>query len=191
MADPIDSWSERPSRSLAQEGVPCQLEGFPPSLETGAPSRHEPWSWYVRRRVLGLLLRLRWEWSKLWARPHKAMVPPKPRPAPLPGPELQPGDRVRVRSAEYVQSTLDVKGYLKGCGFGLGQYQYCGREFRVIRRVDSFFDEAQGRMLRGRNLVLLHGVHCDGSSSRWTNGCDRMCFYFWRTEWLEKIEEGD
>jgi hypothetical protein len=94
-----------------------------------------------------------------------------------------------VRSAEYIRSTLDPNGYLNGCGFGLGQYQYCGKDFRVIRRVDNFFDEARARMLKGRNLVLLDGVHCDGSSSRWTNGCDRMCFYFWRTEWLEKIED--
>jgi hypothetical protein len=98
---------------------------------------------------------------------------------------------VRVRSAEYVRSTLDEGGSLKGCGFGLGQYQYCGRELRVLRRVDNFFDEARARMLKGRNLVLLDGVHCDGSSSRWTDGCDRMCYYFWRTEWLEKIEDGE
>jgi hypothetical protein len=115
-------------------------------------------------------------------------VTPGPAPTALPAPNLRPGDRVRVRSAEYIRSTLDQSGYLKGCGFGLGQYQYCGKDFRVIRRVDNFFDEARARMLKGRNLVLLDGVHCDGSSSRWTNGCDRMCFYFWRTEWLEKIE---
>jgi hypothetical protein len=104
-------------------------------------------------------------------------------------PELKPGDLVRVRSAEFIRSTLDEKGGHRGCGFGLGMYQYCGKELRVAKVVNLFFDEARWRMLKARNMVLLEGVHCDGSGSPETQGCDRMCFYFWRTEWLEKIEE--
>jgi hypothetical protein len=180
--------TDTPSQSPA-DGVPCQLEAFPTTSERGAPSREEPWSWYLRRRVQGWLLRVQRELSRLRARPRAAEEAPRASPAVLPAPDLKVGDRVRVRSAEYIRSTLDQNGYLKGCGFGLGQYQYCGKELRVIRRVDNFFDEARARMLKGRNLVLLDGVHCDGSSSRWTNGCDRMCFYFWRSEWLEKIED--
>jgi hypothetical protein len=44
-------------------------------------------------------------------------------------------------------------------------------------------------MLKARNIVLLERVYCDGSGTLETQGCDRMCFYFWRTEWLEKIEQ--
>jgi hypothetical protein len=68
-------------------------------------------------------------------------------------------------------------------------YEYCGKELRVAKVVNRFFDEARWRMLKAGNMVLLEGVHCDGSSISDTQGCDRMCFYFWRTEWLEKIEE--
>jgi hypothetical protein len=99
------------------------------------------------------------------------------------------GDRVRVRSAEEIRRSLDAKGGLKGCSFGSGMFEYCGKEFRVARVVRQFFDEARFRMLRARNMVLLEGVHCDGSSLADTQGCDRMCFYFWRTEWLEKVDE--
>jgi hypothetical protein len=106
----------------------------------------------------------------------------------LPAARLAVGDVVRVRSAEQIRGTLDEQGGLKGCSFALGMYRYCGRELRVAKVVDRFFDEARWRMLKARNLVLLEGVHCDGSSIPDTQGCDRMCFYFWRTEWLEKVD---
>ena len=71
------------------------------------------------------------------ADPAKRPVPNEAYVVTLPNGELLPG-------------TLDQNGYLKGCGFGLGQYQFCGKEFRVIRRVDNFFDEARSRMLKAR-----------------------------------------
>ncbi|MFC1642660.1 hypothetical protein ACFL5O_08235 [Myxococcota bacterium] len=114
--------------------------------------------------------------------------PPAASPPAAPAPKLKPGDLVRVHSAEYVRSTLDRHGSLRGCTFSLGMYQYCGQERRVLRVVERFFDEPQFRMLKARNMVLLEGIYCDGSSQQLTQGCDRMCFYFWRTEWLEKIK---
>lgn len=174
-------------RPAGPDGVACQLEAFPTRLPTGGPSCEEPWSWYLKRRAQGYLLRLRRELARFGPRPAAA---PAPAPAVAwPAPELKEGDRVRVRSAEYIRGTLDENGSLKGCGFGLGQYQYCGREFRVIRVVEHFFDEARSRMLKARHMVLLEGVHCDGSGVKWTLGCQRMCFYFWRTEWLEKLDD--
>jgi hypothetical protein len=95
---------------------------------------------------------------------------------------------VRVRTEEQIRGTLDQDGRLRGCGFGLGMYRHCGKEYRVAKVVERFFDEAQWRMLKARHLVLLEGVHCDGSSVPETQGCDRMCFYFWRAEWLERID---
>jgi len=186
--------SQEVSAGAPATGVGCQLESFPATLPGGPPSREEPWSWYVRRRLMGFRLRLERELAKLRGRPAPgagaktpAAAPPPPAAAP-PAPALEQGDWVRVRSAEYIRGTLDDKGFLAGCGFGLGQYEFCGQEFRVLRRVDHFFDEARSRMLKGRNLVLLDGVHCQGGDVPWTQGCQRMCFYFWRTEWLEKID---
>ena len=104
---------------------------------------------------------------------------------------LAPGDLVRVRPAEYIRNTLNEKRMLRGCSFGAGMYQYCGQEKRVAKVVTRFFDEARGRMLKSRNMVLLDGVYCDGAGYPDTLGCDRMCFYFWRSEWLEKIGEAE
>jgi hypothetical protein len=167
-----------------QAGVACQLQSFPNDLEGGPPSRKEPWAWYLRRRTRHLFFKLRRLAARLAGR---GPVPPGPSSA-LPAPELREGDWVRVRSAEEIRKTLDSTGSYRGCGFGSGMFQYCDREFQVVRVVGRFFDEGRGRMLKSRNMVLLDGIHCDGASSPDTLGCDRMCFYFWRTEWLEKVD---
>jgi hypothetical protein len=182
--------SEQPQRTV-QIGVGCQLEAFPSQFDKGPPSREEPWIWYFRRRARGALRRIVRLISHITGRPAVPVAAQTPAvaPAPVTVPELKPGDLVRVRSAEVIRSTLDETGKHRGCGFGLGMYQYCGKELRVAKVVNQFFDEARWRMLKARNMVLLEGVHCDGSSISDTRGCDRMCFYFWRTEWLEKIEE--
>lgn len=183
MGGSADSGGER------SHGVGCQLQGFPAELEFGAPGPEEPWAWYLRRRALGVRLRVRRERARLarllwplgWSAPGTSR-------GPLPAPDLAEGDRVRVRPLDYIRGTLDGMGALKGCGFGLGQRKFCGGEYRVLRRVDRFYDEARGRLLKGHHLVLLEGVQCDGSNVPWTEGCQRMCFFFWRTEWLEKLD---
>ncbi len=164
-------------------GAGCQLERFPGVLERGAPGRDEPWSWYVRRRGRNALRRL----GRL-LRPEVAAASGAGA-CPFPAAQLRTGDLVRVRPAEEIRRTLDARGGVKGCSFGTGMYQYCGRELRVARTVHRFFDEARFRMLRARDMVILEGIHCDGSDLADTRGCDRMCAYFWRTEWLERVEE--
>jgi hypothetical protein len=98
--------------------------------------------------------------------------------------ELRQGDRVRVRSAGDINRTLDYQGVTKGCKFLSQMARYCDQEFEVAGTVEKFFDEANCRTLKCKNLILLQGVHCDGTC---VGGCDRKCFLFWRTEWLEKV----
>jgi hypothetical protein len=113
----------------------------------------------------------------------------EPRPEPQSVAECHVGDRVRVRTVAEITATLDVHGRLNGCTFLEPMAQFCGREFQVARCVRHFFDEARWRMVRCRHVVLLEGAHCDGSGHPDTQGCDRMCFFFWRTEWLERAGE--
>lgn len=175
------------SARRAPPGVDCQLQAFPAELPSGPPSREEPWLAYLGRRARGLRGRLGRVLGRIVRRTAPTARPPVPRRT-LPAPDLRAGDLARVRSADYIRATLDENGYLHGCGFGRSQYQFCGKTLRVLRRVDHFFDEARLRMLKGRNLVLLEGAHCEGADVPWTQGCQRLCFYFWRTEWLEKVE---
>lgn len=99
-----------------------------------------------------------------------------------------PGTRVRVRSREAIEATLDARRRCHGCPFAEPMFQYCGREYRVAKPVRYFFDETCRRLVTCRNIVLLKGVFCDGSGYPESCGCDRTCFFFWHTKWLERVE---
>lgn len=100
---------------------------------------------------------------------------------------LTKGDIVRIRSVNEIQATLNSKGRYKGCKFMLEMEQYCGTIQRVFKPVDVFMNERDFTMRRSNGLVLLENLYCEGFSE--VGRCDRSCFYFWRVEWLEKIED--
>jgi hypothetical protein len=99
---------------------------------------------------------------------------------------LVAGQSVRVRSREEIQATLDNWNYLKGCGFMEEMWQYCGTKQQVLKPVQRFLDERDYRVKKARGVVLLEGLHCKGTIDY--GRCDRNCYYFWREEWLEKVE---
>ncbi|HET9554975.1 MAG TPA: hypothetical protein VFP50_18560 [Anaeromyxobacteraceae bacterium] len=169
-------------RAVMDTPLDCQLVRLDraPTLR-GAPSREEPWLWYLRRRFLraGFLL---------LAPLRRLVAPAAPQAAlpALPAADVEAGDRVRVRPRAEIEATLDAGGALCGCFFAPQMFAWCGREVTVAARVHRFFDERRWRMLRARNMVLLEGVLCDGRPFGDIEGCDRRCYYFWRTEWLER-----
>jgi hypothetical protein len=100
---------------------------------------------------------------------------------------LKAGDLVRVRSEEEIQATLNHWGQLKGCMFMPEMLPYCGTTQRVLKRLERFVDERDYHVKKSQGIVLLEALHCQGTSDY--GRCDRACFYFWREEWLEKIDE--
>ena len=60
---------------------------------------------------------------------------------------LQPGELVRVKSKEEIVKTLDTHNANRGMSFDGEMVPYCGREARVLRRVEQIIDEKSGRML--------------------------------------------
>jgi hypothetical protein len=99
---------------------------------------------------------------------------------------LQPGDVVLVRSWEEIQATLNHWNSLKGCNFLEEMSPYCGTTQRVLKRVERFLDERDYLVKKCNGIVLLEDVICDGTVD--FGKCDRTCFFFWREEWLEKVE---
>lgn len=99
---------------------------------------------------------------------------------------LKAGDRVRVRSREEVEASLDHLGQLKGCSFMAEMWPYCDTTQRVLKRLERFIDERDLRAKKCKGIVLLEGLMCQGTAE--FGRCDRSCFYFWREEWLEKID---
>jgi len=98
---------------------------------------------------------------------------------------LQPGDWVEVCSAKEIFSTLDEQGKNRGLRFTREMQKFCGRRFRVYKRLDKIILEATGE-LRGIRVptVLLEDVICDGE---FHNGCAKSCFCFWREAWLRRV----
>jgi hypothetical protein len=99
---------------------------------------------------------------------------------------LQPGEHVRIKSRMEIQQTLNRWNRLKGCAFMDEMWPYCGTEQRVMKRVEKFLDERDYRIKKCKGLVILEGLICQGTKN--FGSCDRSCFYFWREEWLERLD---
>ena len=98
---------------------------------------------------------------------------------------LCPGDYVMVKSKEEIQATVNNWNQLKGCAVMEEMWPYCGTKQRVFKRVEKFLDERDYLLKRCRGIILLEGIFCEGTKD--FGPCDRCCFYFWRQEWLKKI----
>ena len=107
----------------------------------------------------------------------------------FPALELQPGERVRVKSREEIARTLNEQGRNKGLWFDEEMLPYCGQEFRVRQRVRTFINDQDGKMVELKNeAITLEGVVCSGNHSlrRWF--CSREIYPYWRECWLERVE---
>jgi hypothetical protein len=99
--------------------------------------------------------------------------------------DLQPGELVEVRSRTEIEATLDDNGALRGLRFGAEMLPYCGKQARVLARVDRIIDEKTGRMLRLRDCVILEDVWCQGTFRAL---CRRKIYTYWREAWLRRVE---
>jgi hypothetical protein len=98
---------------------------------------------------------------------------------------LQPEDLVEVRSEKEILITLDRNGKLKGLRFTPEMSKYCGKRFKVYKRLSKIIIESTGELRTIKSpTVLLEGVICDGKAH---GGCDRTCFCFWREAWLKRV----
>jgi hypothetical protein len=106
--------------------------------------------------------------------------------------DLQPGEIVRVRSKRDILATLSRQNKHKGLSFDVEMLPYCGRTFRVLRRVDRLIDDRNGQMRRPRlaNLIL-QGVVCGGCRSRYRMFCPRAIYPYWHEIWLERVAASD
>jgi hypothetical protein len=99
---------------------------------------------------------------------------------------LQAGDWVQVKAWEEVYPTLNRWNQYKGCGFMPEMRPYCGTKQRVLKRVERFLDERDYKMKNARGIVILESIHCPGVTE--LGRCDRGCYFFWREEWLQKLD---
>jgi hypothetical protein len=100
---------------------------------------------------------------------------------------LEPGDIVEIKTENEILATLDSSGKYEGLRFTSEMKKYCGKKFKVYRKLKKIIIETTGE-LRTVNpdvpIVLLERVYCDGSAH---GGCDRSCLCYWREEWLKRV----
>lgn len=101
------------------------------------------------------------------------------------GPNLRPGDVVQVKSKAQIEPTLDASGALDGLPFMAEMEAYCGKVFRVHRRIDKINDMRHKTGLRRvRNTVTLTEVRCSGAHH---GGCQAECQILWKESWLTRL----
>ena len=134
-------------------------------------------------KIRPLLLSLSFLAQRLVARKNRIGLSTKRRRTPSVSLDLQPGELVEVRSVPEILVTLDSSGKNRGLEFTLEMQKYCGRRFRVMKRLDRMIIEKTGEMRQISNTVFLDGVTCDGESH---GGCSRRCYCLWREIWLRR-----
>jgi len=101
---------------------------------------------------------------------------------------LQPGDWVQVKSREEIEGTLNDQGKNRGLWFDREMLPFCGKTFRVRRRIERLIDERTGKMVGlTSDCVTLDGAVCSGEQSfaRWF--CPRAIYPYWREGWLRRV----
>ncbi len=101
---------------------------------------------------------------------------------------LQPGEFATVKSRAEIQATLDSDSRNRGLAFAPDMLRFCGKTFRVAKRVERLVVEWSGELREIRNTVALEGATCSGIDQRC---CPRNCNHLWREAWLERVEAAE
>src|SRR5262249_43405100 len=95
---------------------------------------------------------------------------------------LQPGEWVVVKSREEIVATREKGGCRRGLVLKGEMLSFCGKRFRVLRRVEKILEESTGRMIKPRGAsVILENLFC---TSRFRRVCPRAIYSYWREIWL-------
>jgi hypothetical protein len=103
------------------------------------------------------------------------------------------GDEVVVRLPLEILATLHADGTLDGHPFMPEMLDWCGKPFRVLRRVEKVCVEVEpptdtNRRFAKNDVVILDGPRCDGEGH---DGCRRGCRIIWKEAWLRPAQGAD
>ena len=103
--------------------------------------------------------------------------------------DLRPGEWVQVRSQEEILRTLNPKLRHRGLFFDVEMLPFCGRTYRIHRRVERLIDDKTGLMRLPRSACfILENVACSGCLSRGRMFCPRSIYPFWHEIWLQRVD---
>jgi hypothetical protein len=122
--------------------------------------------------------------------PRKVGTVPVGQTTPTATLNLQPGERVRVKSYDEILATLDGSNNNRGLSFDAELVPFCGRVYRVKSRITKFINEKTGTMSTMKTpAIILEGVWCQARYSECRMFCPRSIYSWWREIWLERIPE--
>lgn len=134
--------------------------------------------------VFNLVMRLHWR-----GRPYPYIRGVAGEKTPTAELNLQPGELVQVRSKNEIMRTINENSRNRGLSFDVEMVPFCGRTFRVLRRIERIIDEKTGRMIHPHNACLiLEGVTCSGCLSTNRLFCPRTIYPYWHEIWLKRVE---
>ncbi len=103
---------------------------------------------------------------------------------------LQPGDLIEVKPYDEILKTLNEKNKNRGLYFDAEMVPYCGKKFRVLKRVEHMLEERTGKLIKLPNdCVILEGAVCQSDYSEKRLFCPRSIYSYWRETWLNRVDE--
>jgi len=106
--------------------------------------------------------------------------------------DLKPGELVEVRSRQEIMRTLNRGQKNRGLFFDVEMVPYCGKTFRVERKVERIINEKTGVMMKMPGAcILLNGTTCSGCYSRNRLFCPRGVHAYWHEIWLRRVPTTD
>jgi hypothetical protein len=144
---------------------------------------------------IGLGRFMRWFYDKfcfLWRGypfPRRHGTIPDGEPTPVRALDLQPGELVRVKPYKEILNTLNTRERNRGLYFDAEEVPYCGKTYRVLKRVTKIINERTGKMLEMKTpCIVLDSVICESRYSECRLFCPRSIYSYWREIWLERVE---
>ena len=101
--------------------------------------------------------------------------------------DLQPGEWVQVKSPDEIEATLNNDGKHRGLYFDREMLPFCGKTYRVKKRVTRIIDDHTGAIIDMKSdCVTLEDVVCSGEHSFSRYFCPRAILPYWRECWLRR-----
>ena len=154
------------------------------------------WIYYsISQSGIGFGRPMRWLYDKcspLWGGSRFPRNPghiPEGMPTPLVTLNLQPGELIRVKSQEQILQTVDTSNRNRGMYWDAELVPYCGRTFKVLKRVTKLIGERTRKMQEMKNpCIVLDSVVCQARYSSCRMFCPKSMYPYWREIWLERVE---
>jgi hypothetical protein len=153
---------------------------------------------WLSRAGIGIGRPIRWVWDNfhsLWRGapyPRRNGLIPDGQPTPAAKLDLAPGELVQIKPYPDILKTLNESSRNRGLFWDAEEVPYCGKTFRVLKRVDRIINERTGKMqVMKTPCVILDSVICESRYSECRLFCPRSIYPYWREIWLERVPSKD